>query len=40
MLINIDIMRPKKINIIILIKQAYIKSYKIIIFIEIQPHSS
>ena len=36
MLVNIDIMRFKKINIIISIKQVYIKSYKIIIFIEIQ----
>ena len=35
MLININIIRFRKINIIILTKQAYIKSYKIIIFIEI-----
>ena len=35
-LININIMRPEKINIIILTKQVYIKFYKIIISIKIQ----
>ena len=35
MLININIIRFKKINIIILIKQVYIEFYKIIIFIKI-----
>ena len=39
MLININIIKSKKINIIVLTKQVYIKFYKIIIFIEIQPHS-
>ena len=39
MLININIIKLKKINIIILIKQVYIKFYKIIIFIKIQLYS-
>ena len=40
MLININIIKLKKINIIILIKQTYIKFYKIIISIKIQPYLS
>ena len=40
MLVSIDIIRFKKINIIILIKQVYIEFYKIIIFIKIQPYLS
>ena len=38
MLININIIRFKKINIIVLIKQIYIEFYKIIIFIKIQSY--
>ena len=37
MLIDINIIKFKKINIIISIKQTYIEFYKIIIFIKIWP---